>query len=64
MYFKFLERDGNRGPWPASVILIGLDNRTTSIIRKVIYMFIVVFNIVCILMTEIQHNVAELKLEI
>jgi len=23
--FKFLERDGNRGPWPASVILIGLD---------------------------------------
>jgi len=25
LYFKFLERDGNRGPWPASVILIGLD---------------------------------------
>jgi len=24
-HFKFLERDGNRGPWPASVILIGLD---------------------------------------
>jgi len=25
LYFKFLERDGNRGPRPASVILIGLD---------------------------------------
>jgi len=25
LYFKFLERDRNRGPWPASVILIGLD---------------------------------------
>ena len=25
LYFNFLERDGNRGPWPASVILIGLD---------------------------------------
>jgi len=25
LYFKFLERDGNRGPWPASIILIGLD---------------------------------------
>ena len=25
LYFKFLERDGNRGPRPASVILIRLD---------------------------------------
>ena len=25
LYFKCLERDGNRGPRPASVILIGLD---------------------------------------
>jgi len=25
LYFKFLERDENRGSWPASVILIGLD---------------------------------------
>jgi len=25
LYFKFLERDGNRGLWPASVILIELD---------------------------------------
>jgi len=25
LYFKFLERDGNRGPRPASVKLIGLD---------------------------------------
>jgi len=25
LYFKFLERDGNRGPWPASIILTGLD---------------------------------------
>jgi len=25
LYFKFLERGGNKGFWPASVILIGLD---------------------------------------
>ena len=25
LYFKFLEWDGNRGLWPASIILIGLD---------------------------------------
>jgi len=25
LYFKFLERDGNRVLWPTSIILIGLD---------------------------------------
>ena len=32
IYFIFLERDGNRGPWPASVILIGLDWKGNDIV--------------------------------
>jgi len=44
--FKFLERDGNRGPRPASVILIGLDwiGLDWIVLRKYCIIFLLILH--------------------